>query len=489
MPQEVDRPCPESSALLVCECGQVLITCHVEGCTAMHTWRQVTACGVCTATGGQVIEEAPSILARAQRVLAGGPGTLSKSPLRYPQGIGPTALVAGEGCYVTGDNHQVYLDTVAALGPVILGYGKSEITEAVMAQVQHGTSFSMLDPLEVEVGEKLCELLPCAEMVRFCKNGTDATNMAVRLMRAVTGKRHVIFVGYAGGAADSYGVTTDKRAGILDEIAPYNHQVPWGNTGALTDVLMEADDDLAGMLVEVPPIPWGTSPAAIAFTLRQYAWVAHTAHALFTLDEIVTFPRYGLHGVQHVLDVIPDLCCVSKGIANGFPLAALVGKRAFMERLNAGDIFASWTFAGETTALAACQATLAVLQTTDALAHLRRQGQYYGDGLHMLFVASGLPVTLWGEPSRLAVRWHDVSPTIPKEILRTWWLAEHMRREVLMGIGVIFPMACWQDADVARLLTVAKEVITCMRAALDTGTLVTACPCPVITDVLAVRSS
>ena len=428
------------------------------------------------------------VQARAELVLAGGPGTFSKSAARYPQGIGPTSLVSGEGCYVIGDEGRQYLDTVSALGPIILGYGHPAVTEAVMQQVQHGTSFSMLHALEVTAAETLCRLLPCADMVRWCRNGTDSTNMAVRLMRAITGKRHIIFVGYAGGGGDSYGITTDKHAGILATIAPYNHQLTWGDWNTLAATLRLIKDDLAGILVEVPPLPWGSPPGIIRTALNDYQGLAHGKGALFTLDEVVTFPRYDLHGAQGLYGVAPDLCCVSKGIANGFPLAALVGQRRYMERLNVGDIFASWTFAGETTALAACQATLTVLETTDALVNLHTQGQRYGEGLVEILARYRLPATVWGHPSRLAVRWQAMGSTTSGAVLRTWWLAEHARRGVLLGIGVIFPMVAWQDTDVTHLLAVADEVGTIMRMAIDEERLVSDCPCPVIADVLAVRS-
>ena len=152
---------------------------------------------------------------RAAHVLAGGPGTFSKHASRYPQGFAPEAITHGCGAYIVGTNGRRYLDTIAALGPILMGYQHPAVYQAIMEQLACGTSFSMLHPLEVIVAELLCDVLPCAEMVRFARNGTDVTNMAIRLARAVTGKRHAIFVGYHGGGSDSYGITTDKIAGIL----------------------------------------------------------------------------------------------------------------------------------------------------------------------------------------------------------------------------------------------------------------------------------
>ncbi len=423
---------------------------------------------------------------RAERVLAGGPGTFSKNPSRYPQGVAPFALTSGEGAYVTSDDGRAWLDTIGALGPIILGYGHPHVTEAVIQQVEHGTSFSMLHPLEVEVGEKLCELLPCAEMVRFARNGTDATNMACRIMRA-TGRKHIIFIGYHGGAADSYGVTTDKNVGILPELAAFNHQIAWDHFFTFGQLLGRYGQDLAGIMIEVPARPWGEPSLDIQVTLDNYATSTHAVGGMVCLDEVVTFPRWSLHGAQQVYGMTPDLCCVSKGIANGFPLAALVGKHASMRRLDAGSIFASWTFAGETTALAACKATLEVLETTEALDRIHTAGRQYGNGLADLFANYAIPAEVWGHPARLAVRWQDVPGVATKTELRTLWLQEHAKCGILLGIGVVFPNAAWTQHEVDLLLDAAQAICQAMQRWLAEGSIAERLECPLIEDVLSVR--
>lgn len=428
-----------------------------------------------------------SLRARAEDVLAGGTGTFSKMWTRYPQGIGPFALTAGEGCYVTGDDGKTYLDTVSALGPLILGYGHPEVIRAVMEQVEHGGSFSMVHPLEIEVAERLCTLLPCADMVRFCRNGTDATSMAVRLMRAITGHQHMIFIGYFGGGMDSYGITTTKQAGILPHIARYNHQIAWNDLPSLGEALRLSRFNLAGIMVEIPALPWGAPAHEATELLDFYQHSAHTDGGLFTLDEVVTFPRFHRAGAQCVYNVLPDLCCLSKGMANGFPLAALVGQREYMTRLDRGDIFASYTFSGETTALAACKATLEVLETTDGLSCLQRHGHAYGEGLRAIFQRYDLPADVWGHASRLAVRWRDVPGLATKDVLRTFWMAEHAKRSILLGIGVVFPMTCWTQQDVDTLLGIAEDVGCVLRQHLDEQDLLRHIACPIISDVLSVR--
>jgi glutamate-1-semialdehyde aminotransferase len=421
---------------------------------------------------------------RAQRVLAGGPGTFSKHWERYPQGIGPFALVSGESCYVTGDDGRQYLDTIAALGPILLGYGHPDVSKAVQEQASCGTSFSMVHPLEIAVAELMCDMLPCAEMVRFCRNGTDATGMAVRLSRAITKHQHAVFVGYHGGAMDSYGITTDKCAGILPQLAPYNHQVTWDT---IADIPKRSFDDLACIMVEVPALAWGTSWSHYRDTLLMLQEMAHECDALFVMDEVVSFPRCDAGGAQRFYNVVPDLTCVSKGIANGMPLAALVGKRCYMERFDAGDIFASWTFAGETTSLAAAQVTLGLARWHGALEPIHAHGQKIGDGLRALFLEYGIPAQVYGHPWRIAVKWHHLSGIATAEELRTIWLSEHVKLGILHGIGVIFPMSCYDDYIVDFILYSAKTCCEIIQKAIQCSDVRDYIDCPIIGDVLSVR--
>jgi glutamate-1-semialdehyde 2,1-aminomutase len=418
---------------------------------------------------------------RAETVLAGGPGTFSKHWTRYPQGVAPFSVVAGEGCYVAGTDGHMYLDTVAALGAVFLGYNDPSVTLAIIEQAKRGCSFSMVHPLEIEVAEILCDRLPCAEMVRFMRNGTDATATAVRLARAITGRRHVIFAGYHGGAMDSYGITTDKIAGILPGMAYYNHQETWQSWKEVSPHVWE---DLACIMTEVPALPWGTPASAYHAVLADMQEEAHAHGALMVLDEVVTFPRSSQHGCQGVYGVTPDVSCVSKGIANGMPLAAVVGKREYMSRLDQGDVFASWTFAGEATALAACKATLEAIAKPYAVDAMHNYGRQYGNALHDL--TSSIGATVYGHPWRIVVRWHDM-PGASANALRTLWLQEHAKESILHGIGAIFPMVCWNDDDLERLVDVASDVAGKIQVALEQGKVRALLECPVIGDVLSVR--
>jgi len=178
---------------------------------------------------------------------------------------------------------------------------------------------------------------------------------------------------------------------------------------------------------------------------------------------------------------------VSKAIANGLPLAALVGRRQYMERLNRGDVFMSYTAAGETTAFAAAKAVIMTLRDTDALDNLLRQGEQLGVGLHAVFHQYNLPVELWGNYARLSVRWQDVPGVATSQELRTLWLAEMARRGILLSYGVMFPMTCWTDREVTTCMAAAETVCSLMAHAIAHTCVHAVLPCPVIENVSTVR--
>ena len=221
---------------------------------------------------------------RADRVLAGGPATLSKHPSRGPYGVAPLVLDDGDGAYVWCADGQRYVDTVAALGPILLGHSNPDVTAAVRAQAGRLTSASLLTRLEGEAAEKLCSIIPGAEMCRFMKNGSDATNAAIRLARAITGKRHVICSGYHGANYDWYAITTEKHAGILPHNTLYSHQVPWGDKEAFTEACAISGNDLAAIIVEVPPFSWNGQDSSIdaeTSAIMYYQNAARVHHAIF----------------------------------------------------------------------------------------------------------------------------------------------------------------------------------------------------------------
>ena len=423
---------------------------------------------------------------RAGKVLGGGPATLSKHPGRFCQGLAPVFIDYGSGAYVLDVDGRRYIDTIAALGPILLGHSHHAVTEAVIEQAYHLTSASLPTRLEVEVAERLVEMVPGAEQVRFASNGKDVTEAAVKVARYVTGKQHVIYVGYHGGFGD-YLATTDKDGGVLPCLKTYNHQVPWGDEDAILDCLDSCYLDLAAIIYEVPPAPWGESLDTTQHIMARYAELAHGAQALMIVDEVVTGFRYGLGGAQALYDVRADLACFSKGMANGYKLAALTGARDLMQAFDGGKVFLSTTFGGEATTLAACKATLDVLQQTPALEHLQCHGVVVGNTLDRLLEKYAIPARLRGNYARMVLDWYAAPEIATAEELRTLWLQELLKRGVLASVP-IFSMCCWNEQIVEELCgafeaacAVLAQVVHEQRPIGDV------LECPTITDVFQQR--
>jgi glutamate-1-semialdehyde aminotransferase len=389
---------------------------------------------------------------RAQRVIPGGTQTLSKAPSQFVDGVSPKFLRRGSGAHVWDVDGNEYIDYPMALGPILLGYDHPAVTAAAVAQIHEGTTFTLMHPLEIELAELLVELVPCAERVRFAKNGADATGAAIRAARALTGREHVIATGYHG-YHDWYIASTELDAGVPRANRGLIHTVPFNDLQALEQTL--ASRPMAAVIMEIPaqePRP-GYLQAALA--------AAHRHDALFILDEIVTGFRYALGGAQELFGLLPDLACFGKGIANGYPLAAVVGREQPMRAFE--EIFFSTTYGGETVSLAAAAATLETLRREPVLEHIWARGAELREGLRQLAAEVSFGVDLAGNPPRSALAFRD-HEGLPSTSLRGLFLQECHRRGVLFG-GPIFTTYSHSEADIVRTLEVVAAAFERMDAA------------------------
>ena len=424
---------------------------------------------------------AEALLARAQRVLAGGPGTLSKHPSRFPAGLAPLFLAQGDGATVWDVDGREYLDCIGALGPVLLGHAHPGVMAAVRHQVGRMASSSMSTALEVEVAERLVDVIPGAEQVRFASNGADVTNAAVKLARYVTGHQHVIYVGYHGGFSD-YLITTDKAGGILPQIQPYNHQVAWRDISAVSHVINLASkrDDLAAIIFEVPPELCGMPREETGATIQAYIDTAHEFGAIAILDEVVTWGRYGNGGAQAYYNVRADLVCLSKALGNGFPISAITGPRDLMRAFDGGQVFLSTTFGASPVSLAACKAVLAALP--GEYPALVEHGGRFGYILDALVRECQVPCALRGMHGRFVLDWQGCEAATVAE-LKTLWMQEMLRRGILVGV-VFLPMTAWNSSIVERLLDAASETFEIIAEVVQgKKALSDALHCPVVGEV------
>ena len=398
------------------------------------------------------IAESDRLWERARRVIPSGTQTLSKAPSQFVDGVSPKFLARGRGCHVWDVDGNEYIDYPMALGPILLGYDYPAVTAAVIAQLHEGTTFTLMHPKEVELAERLVALIPCAERVRFAKNGADATSGAIRAARALTGREHVIATGYHG-YHDWYVASTERDAGVPKLHRELIHTVAFNDLASLEQAL--GAHPIAAVIMEIPAT--GPDEGYLAAATEAI----HRHGALFVLDEIVTGFRYALGGAQELYGIRPDLACYGKGMANGYPLSAVVGTAGAMEAFE--EIFFSMTYSGETMSLAAALATLDVIEAEPVIEHIWARGRELRDGIEALAAQVSFEVNLIGNPPRSALTFGDGSgATSPA--LRALFLQEAHKHGVLFGVP-IFTTYSHTEADIRETLAVVAAAFERMEAA------------------------
>jgi len=289
-------------------------------------------------------------LSRARAVLPTGASTGSKrveALYGAPDAIGPTHFQQAVGCRVIDVDGNEYIDCTMALGSVALGYAEPTITRAVVDAVAAGNVSGLSHFREVDLAERLCGVIPCADKVQFLKTGAEAIAAAVRLARTYTARDLVIGAGYFGWLD----WCADDTAGVPEGTKRAFRRFQWDDIASLENAVSEAGNSLAAIVIEpvverLPSVEWITRARELATQ----------AGAVLIFDEIKTGFRLKTGGYQAHADVVPDLAAFGKAMANGYPLSMVCGDRDIMDA--ARKTWISSTLASESTALAAAAAVL-----------------------------------------------------------------------------------------------------------------------------------
>ena len=364
-------------------------------------------------------------LKRAEQTIPLGSQTFSKSRTQYPVGISPLYAARAKGAEIWDIDGNHYIDLVSALASVTLGYGDKGVEKSVAKQLKLGVSMSLPGVLEAEVAELIVEMVPSAEMVRFGKNGSDATSAAIRLARAYTGRDHIIVCGYHGWQ-DWYIGATSRNKGVPDSVSRLTHKFEYNNIDSLRTLLNEFNCEIAAVIME----PMNISSPDPGF-LESVQTLTRSAGALLIFDETITGFRFARGGAQELFGITPDLSTFGKGMANGFPLSAVVGRRDVMMEME--KIFFSGTFGGELLSLASAKYVLSKLYKNDFTKDLSNIGHVITDSLSELIEQHSLSsiLSLSGHPSWKFINW---SPTekYSSEGLRTFFMQLMFKNGILV---------------------------------------------------------
>lgn len=418
-------------------------------------------------------------LKRAEKTIPLGSQTFSKSKTQFPVGAAPLYLEKGKGAKVWDIDGNEYLDFMNGLLCVSLGYADDDVTEAVYQQIQTGVSFSLPHKLEAEVAEKLVELIPCAEKVRFGKNGSDATSAAIRLARAYTNKDMVLVCGYHGWQ-DWYIGSTARNLGVPEATQALTKSFPFNDINALKTLVNQYDGQVAAIIMEPMNIEY---PKAGYLAEVQALAKAHGIVLIF--DETITGCRFAKGGAQELFGITPDLATFGKGLANGFPLSAIVGKTDIMGLME--DVFFSGTFGGETASLAAAKVVLEKVDNLNIPAQLEQTGQYLLTELNKLIAEYNCQdfASTAGHPSWSFLMLSDYQGYSSFE-LKTLFMQEMLARGMLT-FGSHNISYSHTHEDINRLLTCYQEVLPILKSAIDHQTVIEQLRCEPLEPLFKVR--
>jgi glutamate-1-semialdehyde 2,1-aminomutase len=386
----------------------------------------------------------------------------------------PPDVSRGKGSRFWDLDGNEYIDFMMCVGASILGYADDAVDAAVIAQIRQGTAYSVSHPLEYELARELIDIIPCAEMVRYCKGGGEANTIAVRIARGYTGREKVLFCGYHGwhdwylaanlendSVLDTHLLPGIKPQGVPHGLAGTALPFRYNDLASLEQQLESNQGEVACIILEASR---GASLPAPGFLEGVRALA--TAHgAVLIFDEVVTGFRLGLGGAQAQFGVLPDMATYAKAISNGYAMGAVVGRGAIMEVV--GEMFVSSTYWSDAVGLAASLATIRELRRRDAFTRVAEVGARFQQQFDELAEEHELPLRTAGLPQQFAIAATEGDAT-QKKGLKDLYVQEMTRRGFFTSFGVS-PSYAHTDADLEQAAASWREIFPLLRAALHAG--------------------
>jgi len=402
-------------------------------------------------------------LAHAEEFIPLGSQTFSKSRRQYPVGFAPLFATRGYGAKLLDIDGNEYIDFVSNLASITLGYSDSKQTKAVVKQLQKGIGFTLPSTLEAIVAEKIVNLVPSVEMVRFAKNGTDATSAAVRLARAYTGRELVATCGYHGWQ-DWYIGTTTMNKGVPAVVSNLTFKFSYNDIQSLKRLFNKYPGKFACVILEPMNTEW-----PIDGFLKDTIELCESEGSICIFDETITGFRFSKSGAQGLFNVSPHLSTFGKGIANGYPLSVLGGKREIMQEVE--NIFFSGTFGGELASLAAADYVLDRHLGDEIAGKLSEIGSFLDNGLREIIISLKLEDHLRtsGHPSWKFLHWVDDEAFLGIE-KKTYFLQEILKLGVIT-LGTHNVNLSHSRRIIRQTLRVYEKVLSGLKNVINSGTL------------------
>ncbi len=369
---------------------------------------------------------------RAQKTIPGG----VNSPVRAFRQVGgtPRFVTRAKGPYFWDAEDKRYIDLIMSWGPMIVGHAHPEVVEAVQRAAETSFSYGAPTEGEIELAERLCELMPSVEQVRMVSSGTEATMSALRLARGHTGRDLIIkFEGCYHGHADSLlvkagsGLLTfadstqnaPSSGGVPHDLVKHTLVLPYNDVAALEEVFKNQGDHIAAVILE--PIAGNMNliqPASEFLGAMRSLTAKHGAVLIY--DEVMTGFRVALGGAQSLQGITPDLTCLGKVMGGGMPMAAFGGKKEIMSKLAPlGNVYQAGTLSGNPVAVASGLKTLEIISRAGFYECLTAQTEKLMAGLKQAADKAQIPFAVDSVGGMFGFYFASKVPTSFEEVTKT----------------------------------------------------------------------
>jgi glutamate-1-semialdehyde 2,1-aminomutase len=408
---------------------------------------------------------------RLQELIPGGAHTYSKGADQFPSNA-PKVITHGKGVHIYDVDGNTYLDWCMGLYSVLFGHAYEPVVARVRKQLELGTNFQRPAIEELELAEMITDIIPCAEMVKFAKNGSTATTAAFKLARAHTGKEMIaICAEHPFFSYDDWFIgSTPCAEGITESEKRLSAKFNYNDLESVRTVFERHKGNVAALILE----PMKFEEPRDHF-LHEVQKLCRENGTVFILDEMITGFRFPLGGAQKYFGITPDLSTFGKAVANGFSMAFLAGKRQIMEMggIEPGKrkvFLVSTTHGAETHALAAAMATIEELRNNKVIDHLWDVGDQFLRKVPVIAQEAGLSgyVGITGHKYLPLMTFKDHKK---EESLgfKTLFMQELIKRGILFQ-GMFVSAYMHSQEDIDRTLTAIRESLQIYRKAIDAQT-------------------
>jgi len=351
-----------------------------------------------------------------------------RRPYNFVPGEYPLFLDCGKGGRVWDVDGNEYIDLLCAYGPIILGHREPEIDEAVKFQMNKGFCFNLCQPHQNLLAKKLKNLIACAEQTFFVKTGSDATSSAVRIARGFTGKKKIARCGYHGW----HDWCSEVHGGIPDEVSSLTIEFHYNDIASLEKILIENKDEVACIIITPVGHPLAKPvEAPRPGFLEDVRKLADSHGAVLIFDEIRTGFRVALGGAAQRYGVIPDMALFGKAMANGYPIAAVCGKKNIMKVLADAQVFISSTYFPNSLEMTAALKTIEILERERVCDSIWERGTKFLSDISEIAASFNVGARISGIPPMPCITF-DADPAKKYKERRTLFFTEAIRRGLFM---------------------------------------------------------